>query len=86
MARNIEFDEDIAIQKAMAVFWKNGFGGTTIRDLTEAMDINSSSLYNTIGDKHQLFVKCISNYTQKGWLQQVYILNLNLLYKRLLVL
>lgn len=66
MARNIEFDEDIAIQKAMAVFWEKGFGGTTIRDLTEAMDINSSSLYNTIGDKHQLFVKCISNYTKKG--------------------
>ena len=66
MARNIEFDEDKAIQKAMAVFWKKGFGGTTMRDLTEAMDINSSSLYNTIGDKHQLFVKCISNYTKKG--------------------
>jgi len=66
MARNIEFDEDMAIQKAMAVFWKKGFSGTTIRDLTEAMDINSSSLYNTIGDKHQLFVKCISNYTKKG--------------------
>lgn len=66
MARTIEFDEDMAIQKAMAVFWKKGFGGTTMRDLTEAMDINSSSLYNTIGDKHQLFVKCISNYTKKG--------------------
>jgi TetR/AcrR family transcriptional repressor of nem operon len=47
MARTIKFDEDMAIQKAMAVFFKKeGFGGTTIRDLTVAMDINSSSSYN----------------------------------------
>jgi len=64
MARNIDFDEERAIWKAMAVFWKNGYSSTTIRDLTDAMGINSSSLYNTIGDKRQLFVKCVSNYTR----------------------
>jgi len=62
MARNVEFDEEKAIQKAMEVFWKKGYNGASMRDLTEAMQINSSSLYNTIGDKHQLFVKCITNY------------------------
>jgi TetR/AcrR family transcriptional repressor of nem operon len=65
MARNIEFDEDAAIQKAMEVFWKKGYNATSMRDLTDAMQINSSSLYNTIGDKRQLFVKCIRNYTQR---------------------
>jgi TetR/AcrR family transcriptional repressor of nem operon len=62
MARNVEFDEDRAIQKAMEVFWKKGYSGASMRDLTDAMQINSSSLYNTIGDKHQLFYRCISNY------------------------
>lgn len=62
MARNIEFNEELAIQKAMEVFWKKGYSGASMRDLTDAMQINSSSLYNTIGDKRQLFVKCISNY------------------------
>jgi len=62
MARNVEFDEERAIQKAMEVFWKKGYNGASMRDLTEAMQINSSSLYNTIGDKHQLFVRCITNY------------------------
>ena len=62
MARNIGFDEERAIQKAMEVFWRKGYSGTSMRDLTDAMQINSSSLYNTIGDKHQLFVRCISNY------------------------
>lgn len=64
MARNIEFNEEVAIQKAMEVFWKKGYSGASMRDLTEAMQINSSSLYNSIGDKRQLFVKCIRNYTE----------------------
>ena len=64
MARNVEFNEEEAIQKAMEVFWKKGYSGASLRDLTDAMKINSSSLYNTIGDKHQLFVKCIKNYTE----------------------
>jgi TetR/AcrR family transcriptional regulator, transcriptional repressor for nem operon len=64
MARNIEFNEEEAIQKAMEVFWKKGYSGASLRDLTDAMKINSSSLYNTIGDKHELFVKCIKNYTE----------------------
>ncbi|MCF0074263.1 TetR/AcrR family transcriptional regulator [Dyadobacter sp. CY261] len=64
MARNVEFNEEYAIQKAMEVFWKKGYSGASMRDLTDAMQINSSSLYNTIGDKRQLFVKCIRSYTQ----------------------
>jgi len=64
MARNVEFNEVEAIQKAMEVFWKKGYSGTSLRDLTDAMKINSSSLYNTIGDKHALFVKCLKHYTE----------------------
>lgn len=64
MPKNVKFDEQLAISKAMDIFWKKGYSGTSMRDLTEAMGINSSSLYNTIGDKHQLFVKCIKNYTE----------------------
>jgi len=48
MARNVEFNEATAIQKAMEVFWKKGYNATSLRDLTDAMQINSSSLYNTI--------------------------------------
>ncbi|QXV63940.1 TetR/AcrR family transcriptional regulator [Mucilaginibacter sp. 21P] len=63
MARNVEFDEAAAIQKAMEVFWKKGYNATSLRDLTDAMKINSSSLYNTIGDKQELFVRCVQHYT-----------------------
>jgi len=64
MARNIEFNQDEAIRRAMDVFWRKGYNGASMRDLTDAMQINSSSLYNSIGDKHQLFVKCVQNYTE----------------------
>jgi TetR/AcrR family transcriptional repressor of nem operon len=64
MARNLEFNEDEVIQKATEVFWKKGYTATSMRDLTDAMQINISSLYNTIGDKRQLFVRCIRHYTE----------------------
>ena len=62
MPRNVEFNEEEAIQRAMEVFWQKGYNGASLRDLTDAMKINSSSLYNTIGDKHELFVRCVKNY------------------------
>lgn len=64
MARSVEFNEKEAIEKAMDVFWKKGYNGASMRELTDAMGINSSSLYNTIGDKHELFVRSIKNYTE----------------------
>ena len=64
MARNLEFNEEEAIKKAMEVFWEKGYTGTSIRDLAAAMNIQVSSIYNTIGDKHQLFLRCIRSYTQ----------------------
>ena len=64
MPRNVEFNEEEAIQKAMEVFWEKGYNGASLRDLTDAMKINSSSLYNTIGDKQELFVRCVKHYTK----------------------
>ena len=63
MARSVEFDEEAAIRRAMEVFWEKGYKGASLRDLTEAMQINASSLYNTIGDKQELFVRCVQRYT-----------------------
>lgn len=64
MSRNVEFDEEDAIQRAMEVFWEKGYNGASLRDLTQAMKINSSSLYNTIGDKQELFIRCVKHYTE----------------------
>jgi len=62
MGRNVEFNECEKIEKAMNVFWEKGYHATSMQDLVDAMQINRSSLYNTIGDKHNLFLKCITTY------------------------
>lgn len=66
MARSVEFNECEIIDKAMNVFWKKGYHATSMQDLVEAMQINRSSLYNTIGDKHCLFIKCVTVYAEAG--------------------
>lgn len=66
MARSIEFNECEIIEKAMNVFWEKGYHGTSMQDLVDAMQINRSSLYNTIGDKHSLFIKCVTSYAEAG--------------------
>jgi TetR/AcrR family transcriptional repressor of nem operon len=69
MARTVEFKECEIIDKAMNVFWEKGYQATSMQDLVDAMQINRSSIYNTIGDKHQLFMKCISSYFDNAMLE-----------------
>ena len=66
MARSVEFNECEIIDKAMNVFWEKGYHATSMQDLVDAMQINRSSLYNTIGDKHCLFIKCVTTYVEAG--------------------
>jgi len=63
VGRNLEFIEGEAVTKAMNVFWEKGYNGASMRDLADAMQISISSMYNTLGDKKQLFLKCIRQYT-----------------------
>lgn len=57
-----KFDPDKAIEIAMRLFWKKGFNGTTIPDLTEAIGINRPSLYAAFGNKEQLFLLALKRY------------------------
>ncbi|MFY9901876.1 MAG: TetR/AcrR family transcriptional regulator [Trichococcus sp.] len=62
MARSKEFNEDEALDKAMEVFWKQGYEKTSIQDLVDNMGIHRRSLYDTFGDKHSLFVQTLERY------------------------
>jgi TetR/AcrR family transcriptional repressor of nem operon len=55
MARNRQFDEAQALGAAMRVFWKNGYEGTSIQDLEDAMGLKRTSIYNAFGNKRALF-------------------------------
>lgn len=56
------FDRDLALRRAMVVFWERGYEGTSISDLTAAMGINSPSLYAAFGCKEQLFREAVELY------------------------
>ncbi|WP_260703338.1 TetR/AcrR family transcriptional regulator [Edaphobacter flagellatus] len=62
MARSKEFDPERALAKAMHVFWRNGYEKTSIELLMEEMDIAKQSLYDTFGDKRQLYLKALAYY------------------------
>ncbi|HEX3044913.1 MAG TPA: TetR/AcrR family transcriptional regulator [Bacillota bacterium] len=64
MARPKEFDRNTALLKAMQVFWAKGFEGASMSDLTETMGISRSSLYETFGDKEDLFLEALNFYMQ----------------------
>src|SRR5882724_3596770 len=56
------FDLDAALQKALELFWRQGYEGTSMSDLTTAMGINRPSLYAAFGNKEQLFAKAVERY------------------------
>src|SRR6266852_7317105 len=56
------FDIDKALDKALKVFWRKGFEGTSLPDLTKAMGINRPSLYAAFGNKEELFRKVLDRY------------------------
>lgn len=62
MGRHREFDVEEALQAAMMVFWLKGYDGASISDLTEAMGINSPSLYAAFGSKQGLFKGVLNHY------------------------
>lgn len=62
MARNVEFIPEEKVSEAMNVFWSKGYTAASLADLTGAMKINKSSLYNSFGDKHTLFKACLKAY------------------------
>lgn len=66
MPRPREFDRAQALERAMHLFWEQGYERTTIRDLTEAMGISAPSLYNAFGDKAALFAEAVAEYERSS--------------------
>jgi TetR/AcrR family transcriptional repressor of nem operon len=56
------FDERQALEQAMQLFWAQGYEGTGMSELLERMGISRQSLYDTFGNKRQLFIRAIGHY------------------------
>ncbi len=59
-----QFDPEIALDKAMQLFWAKGYAATGLNELVEAMEIGRKSLYDTFGNKRALFIKALDRYSQ----------------------
>jgi TetR/AcrR family transcriptional repressor of nem operon len=62
VARHKEFDPDVAIARAMDLFWRQGFRATTPAELTAALGIGKGSLYNAFESKQALFAQALRRY------------------------
>lgn len=56
------FDVDIAVERAMEVFWSRGYHATALPDLLRATRLSRGSLYAAFGDKHSLFLRALDRY------------------------
>ncbi len=59
-----EFKTEQVLEAAMQQFWRAGYEATSLQDLLEVMHLSKSSLYQTFGSKHELFLRSIDFYQQ----------------------
>ncbi|MFE0756502.1 TetR/AcrR family transcriptional regulator [Inquilinus sp. NPDC058860] len=58
------FDRDMAVETAMRLFWRHGYEGVSVGDLTKAIGIAPPSLYAAFGSKAGLYQEALNRYEQ----------------------
>src|ERR1700743_3584664 len=66
MARPKEFDQELALRKAIRLFSQQGFAATSTDELMRVMDIGRQSMYDTFGDKRALFLRALELYVTES--------------------
>ena len=62
MPRQRQFDEEQLLEQAMITFWSTSFEQTSIRDIASDTGVQAQSLYNTFGNKENLYLKALAHY------------------------
>ncbi|ANN68481.1 TetR/AcrR family transcriptional regulator [Bordetella bronchialis] len=65
MAGVRQFDEAQALEKALGLFWQQGYGNTTMQELAAVTGVQRGSLYNAYGDKDALFLRVFGVYRER---------------------
>ncbi|HVU57411.1 MAG TPA: TetR/AcrR family transcriptional regulator [Puia sp.] len=71
MPKEVLFDEEDVLRRGTELFWTKGYNGTSMDELTRATGLSRSSIYNSFGGKHELFMRCLRYYLndQEGQLR-----------------
>jgi TetR/AcrR family transcriptional repressor of nem operon len=64
--RTKEFDPEVALERAMELFWRRGYTATSVADLVAHLGVARASLYSTFGTKHDLYVAALECYIQRS--------------------
>jgi TetR/AcrR family transcriptional regulator, transcriptional repressor for nem operon len=64
MPRTKSFDQEEILDKATNLFWQQGYSATPPQDILDTTGLSRSSLYDTYGDKHSLFLQCLQRYRE----------------------
>lgn len=64
-----QFNREEALERAMALFWANGYEATSIQELVETMGVNRASLYDTFGNKQSIYNQALDKYCNIAQLQ-----------------
>lgn len=59
------FDQTQALEAAMLQFWESGFEGSSMQKLVDRMGISRQSLYDTYGNKRELFEAALKRYREE---------------------
>jgi len=65
VGRPREFDPDLALDRALEMFWRNGYEGASINEIADAMGVSKPSLYATFGDKERLYLRALARYGER---------------------
>ena len=65
MARPREFDADIALDRALELFWSKGYEASSLDELCDATGLSRSSLYATFGSKRNLLLRTVDRYFER---------------------
>jgi TetR/AcrR family transcriptional regulator, copper-responsive repressor len=60
------YDPDAALARATETFWRAGYSGTSLDDLSESTGMNRPSLYAAFGDKRAIYLKALQQYWTLG--------------------
>lgn len=65
MGRARSFDNQDILERATRLFWRNGYNGTSMRELVEATGLAKASLYNAFGNKEEIFRSVLNYYIEQ---------------------
>lgn len=66
MPRTAVHSRDESLEKALHLFWRQGFGATSLKDIERVLDMRPGSIYATFGSKEDLFREALDRYAARA--------------------